>query len=135
MTTNTHSLPSWRVAALLACTLMPAVSSTWAKLPPPSDEAKAKAAEAAAKAAWQGKVDGFQLCKSMDSAAAAYFAQAKKSGKEVKPAVATPALCRPGPVRLHASAPGCRTRCSPSTRCGTGSCRRTQEVGFLARRA
>jgi hypothetical protein len=132
MTTNTHSLPSWRVAALLACTLMPAVSSTWAKLPPPSDEAKAKAAEAAAKAAWQGKVAGFQLCKSMDSAAAAYFAQAKKSGKEVKPAVATPACADPGPfvyTPAPAAAPGA------GTRCGTGSCRRTQEVGFLARRA
>jgi len=30
-----------------------------AKLPAPSDEAKAKAAEAAAKTAWTGKVDGF----------------------------------------------------------------------------
>ena len=31
-----------------------------AKLPPPTDEAKAKAAEAAAKTAWSGKVDGFK---------------------------------------------------------------------------
>ena len=35
-----------------------------AKIPPPQldDAAKAKAAEAAAKAAWQAKVDGWQLC-------------------------------------------------------------------------
>jgi hypothetical protein len=32
----------------------------------PSDEAKAKAAEAAAKTAHAGKVDNFKLCKSMD---------------------------------------------------------------------
>jgi hypothetical protein len=38
----------------------------FAKLPPPSDEAKAKAAETAAKAAWTDKVGLYQLCKSMD---------------------------------------------------------------------
>ncbi len=36
--------------------------SAWAKLPAPSDEAKAKAAEAAAKTAHNGKVDAFKLC-------------------------------------------------------------------------
>ena len=33
-----------------------------AKLPAPSDEAKAKAAEAAAKTAHAGKVDNYKLC-------------------------------------------------------------------------
>ena len=51
-----------------------------AKLPPLDDAAKAKAAEAAAKAAWQAKVDGYLLCKSQDKVAAAY---AKSSGKAV----------------------------------------------------
>jgi hypothetical protein len=78
------------------------LSSAWAKLPAPSDEAKAKAAEAAAKTAWSGKVEAFKLCKSMDSVATGYFAQAKKDGKDVKPAAATSALCRPGSVCLHA---------------------------------
>ena len=41
-----------------------------AKLPPLSDEAKAKAAEAAAKAAWTDKVGAYQLCQSMDKVAA-----------------------------------------------------------------
>ena len=69
----------------------------WAKLPAPSDEAKAKAAEAAAKSAWAGKVDGYKLCKSMDAVAAGYYAQAKKEGKETKPAVATAPCADPGP--------------------------------------
>ena len=67
-----------------------------AKLPPPSDEAKAKAAEAAAKTAHAGKVDAFKLCKSMDAVAASYYTQAKKAGKETKPATATPPCADPG---------------------------------------
>jgi len=67
-----------------------------AKLPPLSDEAKAKAAEAAAKTAWANKVADFQLCKSMDKVAASYLAAAKKAGKEAKP-TATPPCADPGP--------------------------------------
>ena len=67
-----------------------------AKLPAPSDEAKAKAAEAAAKTAHAGKVDNYKLCLSMDKAAAHYFKTAAAK-KEVKPAVATPACADPGP--------------------------------------
>ena len=80
-------------AALLVLALAtPAI----AKLPAPSDEAKAKAAEAAAKTAWTNQVASFQLCKSMDRVAASYTAQAKKAGKEVKPATATPPCTDPG---------------------------------------
>ena len=68
-----------------------------AKLPAPSDEAKAKAAEAAAKTANAGKVDNYKLCLSMDKAAAHYFKTAAAAKKEVKPAVATPACADPGP--------------------------------------
>jgi type II secretory pathway pseudopilin PulG len=71
-------------------------ASALAKLPPPSDEAKAKAAEAAAKTAYGDKVAAYQLCKSMDKVAATYLADAKKSGKDVKP-VATPPCTDPGP--------------------------------------
>lgn len=71
--------------------------SALAKLPPPDEPAKAKAAEAAAKAAHGGKVAGFQLCKSMDRVAAAYRAEARKAGREVKPAVETPPCADPGP--------------------------------------
>jgi len=67
-----------------------------AKLPAPSDEAKAKAAEASAKTAHTGKVDGYKLCKSMDGVAVAYYADAKKAGKEARPATATPPCADPG---------------------------------------
>ena len=68
-----------------------------AKLPALSDEAKAKAAEAAAKAAWTGKVDAFQLCKVQDKVAASYFKTAKAAGKEPKPPMALAACAEPGP--------------------------------------
>ena len=68
-----------------------------AKLPPLSDEAKAKAAEAAAKTAHGNKVAEFQLCKTMDRVATKYMAEAKKAGKDVKPATATPPCTDPGP--------------------------------------
>jgi hypothetical protein len=68
-----------------------------AKLPPPSDEAKAKAAEAAAKAAHGGKVEAFLLCRSMERVAARYQADATKAGKTVNKATETPACADPGP--------------------------------------
>ena len=71
--------------------------AAFAKLPPPSDEAKAKAAEAAAKTAWSGKVAGYQLCKSQDKIAALYFQSAKSAGKETPPPVATAPCVDPGP--------------------------------------
>jgi hypothetical protein len=52
-----------------------------AKLPPPDDAAKAKAAETAAKTAWQAKVAAFQLCKAQDKVAAAYMKTAKAAPK------------------------------------------------------
>ena len=67
-----------------------------AKLPPLSDEAKAKAAETAAKTALADKVGAYKLCQSMDRVAAVYLADAKKAGKDVKP-VATPPCTDPGP--------------------------------------
>jgi hypothetical protein len=80
--------------------------ATWAKIPAPvlNDEAKAKAAEAAAKTAHAGKVADFQLCRSMDRVAARFQAEAKAAGKEVKPAVATPPCADPGPFVAAAPA-------------------------------
>ena len=72
-------------------------SAAFAKLPAPDDAAKAKAAEAAAKAAWSGKVDNYLLCNAQDRAAANFFANAKAEGREVKPAIATPPCADPGP--------------------------------------
>ena len=87
-----------RTAALtLSALLALAGASAQAKLPAPSDEAKAKAAETAAKTAHAGKVAGFQLCKSMDQVAAGYQASAKKAGKAASAPVATPPCADPGP--------------------------------------
>lgn len=70
---------------ITACAL--AVSGlALAKLPAPDDAAKAKAAETAAKAGWQAKVDAFQLCKVQDRIAAQY----RKSGAS-RPQVNVPA--------------------------------------------
>jgi hypothetical protein len=81
------------LACLLSATALVAV----AKLPAPSDEAKAKAAETAARAAWTDKVAAYQLCQSMDRTAAHYFAAAKKAARDVKPATTTPPCTDPGP--------------------------------------
>ncbi len=67
-----------------------------AKLPPLSDEAKAKAVEAAAKAAWAGKVDSYKLCKSQDKVAASYYLSANAAGKATKPPTPLPPCADPG---------------------------------------
>ncbi len=72
--------------------------SVFAKLPTPvlTEEAKLKAAEAAAKTAHGNKLANYQLCKSIDATAAHYFKTAKAAGKETKPAGETPACVDPG---------------------------------------
>lgn len=67
-----------------------------AKLPAPSDEAKAKAAETTAKAAHTDKVGSYQLCQSQDRVAAAYRAAGKAAGRDLRPAVEVPACADPG---------------------------------------
>lgn len=84
-----------------------------AKLPALSDEAKAKAAEAAAKTAWSGKVEGFLLCKSQE-ATVAHYKGAKavdketkavaKSAKNAKAAAVASTCVDPGPF-VYAPAP------------------------------
>ena len=68
-------------------------ASAFAKLPPPNDEAKAKAAEAAAKTAHTAKADGYLLCKTQDKVAA--HVQRTNKAKAGKPA-ATPPCADPG---------------------------------------
>ena len=72
-------------------------SAALAKLPPPTDEAKAKAAEAAAKTAWSGKVEAWQLCKSQDRVAAFYYKTSKAEAKPMAAPIETPACVDPGP--------------------------------------
>jgi hypothetical protein len=67
-----------------------------AKLPALSDEAKAKAAEAAAKTAHTGKVEGYQLCKAQDRVAARTNKTAKPAGKDAKGAAPASSCVDPG---------------------------------------
>lgn len=81
---------------IIAGLLVTTSALVMAKLPAPSDEAKAKAAEAAAKAAWNGKVDAYLSCKAQDKVAAHYYRVAKAAGKETKAPVALPPCADPG---------------------------------------
>ena len=84
-----------------------------AKLPPPSDDAKAKAAEAAAKAAHGNKVADYQLCKSREKAAAHYY---KTTGKgKPAPKEATPACADPGPYKPAEQAAAPAAPAAPAT--------------------
>lgn len=80
-------------AGLIAC----ASVSAFAKLPALSEEAKAKAAETAAKAAHTGKQDAYLLCKSQDKVAASYHTSAKTAGKETKSPASMAACADAGP--------------------------------------
>jgi hypothetical protein len=85
-------------AAGIAILLLTAFCGTsLAKLPPPTDDAKAKAAEAASKAAWTDKVGAYKTCQAMDRVAEAYHRSAKSGGKEAAAPVPTPACVDPGP--------------------------------------
>ena len=81
-------------------------SAALAKLPTLSDEAKAKAPEAAAKTAWSGKVDGYQLCKAQDRVAAFY--------KKVKASVATSSCVDPGPFVYTVAPPAAVSTATPA---------------------
>ena len=87
-----------------------------AKLPAPvlTDEAKAKAAEAAAKTAWGNKVADYQLCKSMDKAAVKYYSAMKAAGKEAKPPTEVPPCADPGPFVAAPPAPAAPAASAPA---------------------
>ncbi len=73
-------------------------SAAFAKLPAPSDEAKAKAAEAAAKTAHGNKVADYQLCKSREKVVAHYHkttGKGKPVSKNETPACADPGAYKP----------------------------------------
>src|SRR5687768_5515491 len=91
-----------------------AVSVTvFAKIPPPvlDEAAKAKAAEAAAKTAWQAKVDAYLLCKAQDRVAARY-----KATSGSRPAMAAPATPgAPTAAAAPAAAPAAAAAAAPAT--------------------
>jgi hypothetical protein len=77
---------------LTAGVLLMAFGAATAKLPPPDDAAKAKAAETKAKADWQAKVDAFLLCRAQDRVAAQY----RRSGGSNAGTAATAQAAVPG---------------------------------------
>jgi hypothetical protein len=78
-----------------------ATGAALAKLPPLDEAAKAKAAETAAKTAWQAKVDAYQLCKVQDRLAARY----KAGHPAMKAVAATTAPANPAAKATSAPTP------------------------------
>ncbi|MDD5030961.1 MAG: hypothetical protein PHH58_15935 [Rhodoferax sp.] len=96
-----------------------------AKLPPPSDAAKAKADEAKAKAAWAGKAGGYKLCLAQNKVVAHYkkMPEPKVAKAPAKGASAAPAAggcADPGPfvytpaVPVTAAAPAAPAPAAPA---------------------
>lgn len=93
---------------LAGIALLMITGSVVAKLPAPSDEAKAKAAEAAAKTAHAGKVDAYLLCKAQDKVAARQNKGSKAKAKDKDDKATAPALppcADPGPFVYTPAAP------------------------------
>ena len=88
------------LAAVAAVALF--ATAAIAKLPVVSDEAKAKAAETAAKAAWTDKVGLYQLCKAMDRVAGGY--RASPAAQAASAAEQTPPCADPGSYAAQAAA-------------------------------
>jgi hypothetical protein len=96
-----------KTSTTLICTFIVAAFSNLAlaKLPPPSDEAKAKTAETKNKSAWTDKVAAYQLCQAQDRIAARYL---KEKGA-AKPTTEVPACQNPGaytPLQANTAAVG-----------------------------
>ncbi len=89
----THKQHTLRACAL-ALGLAGACAIALAKLPPPTPEAAAQAAETAARQAWAGKVDQYKLCLAQDRVAAHYRA----ARPDAPPSAVPPGACPdPGP--------------------------------------
>lgn len=121
--------------AFTACAL--AVSGlALAKLPPLDDAAKAKAAETAAKAAWQGKIDAYKLCKVQDQVAAAYrktaatrpAAAAATTGTATAPATPT-AVTTGAAAPAATAAPAAAPAAAAATPSGSGNPTTTAQGG------
>lgn len=90
---------------MIALSALGVFCAAHAKLPPPSGEAKAKAEEAKAKAAWSDKVAAYQLCLAQDRVAAYYR---KHHSTESKQAAAAPAPKQEGQPAVSAAIPPCQ---------------------------
>src|SRR3954451_9964459 len=100
---------------LVAAVIIAASGLALAKLPPLDDAAKAKAAETAAKAAWQGKVDAYKLCKVEDKIAAQHGAKGGASPPRAGQHQAAPAT--PGASATPAAPTGTPVASKPPPPC------------------
>lgn len=97
---------------LMAASALPAV----AKLPPPSDEAKAKTALAADKAEWNKKEATFHLCNVTNRVVEGYHAAMKQVGKDTPPQVEPVSNCvDPGPYTPAAPLEAAGAHSPPAT--------------------
>ncbi len=86
-----------KFALILALTV--ASAGAWAKLPPPSEEAKIKAEEAKVKAGASAKIAAEQLARAQDRVAEWYISEQKAKGITVTPTpIAPPAAPAAAPV-------------------------------------
>ena len=95
-----------KFALILALTV--ASAGAWAKLPPPSEEAKAKAEEAKVKAAETAKAEAEQLANAQNRVAEAFIQQQKAKGITVKPTPIVP------PAPPAAAAPAAPVAAAPA---------------------
>lgn len=99
-----------KFALILALSL--ASAGAWAKLPPLSEEAKAKAEEAKLVAAEKAKAEAEQLGKAQDRVAEKYIKEQKAKGITVKPTpIAPPA---PPASAAPAAAPAAPVAAAPA---------------------
>jgi hypothetical protein len=84
-----------RIATVLTAAML--TGSALATLPPPTEEAKAQAAVAAAKSAWTDKIAQYQLCVAMDKTAEKYRSGLKAAQKNIPAPTATAPCADPGP--------------------------------------
>jgi hypothetical protein len=94
-------------AAIAAC------SAAMAKLPPPDDATKAKAAETAAKNAWAAKVAAYETCRVQDKIVALYKSTHGSNAAANGKAAAVPVA----PSASAASAPGTPVAAKPPAPC------------------
>jgi hypothetical protein len=92
-----------RIALLTAFCCTALAAPAFAALPPPSDAAKAQAAEKAAKTAWTNKVAAYKLCQAQDRAVANYHSNTRQQGKPAPEGAHMPACVDPGPFSAAAA--------------------------------
>lgn len=83
---------------MITAILMSGVTTlAFATLPPPTDDAKARAEDAKAKTTWSDKVAAYKTCLAMDRTVDAYRRSLQADGKTAPTPVATPPCTDPGP--------------------------------------